>query len=239
MTDTTTRPLRVLSLFSGVGGFDMGLEAAGMETVAQVEWDPKCQTVLARHWPDVPKWADVCDVRGADLPECDVVAFGSPCQDLSVAGKRAGMVEGETRSGLFYEAVRIIKELQEHGRSAARTPVRWVIWENVVGALSSNGGADFGAVLDAMAGLGAVDVQWRVLDAQYFGVPQRRRRVFVVARLDPGAVGREQVLPLGASVRRNPAARGEARPGAAAGPAGGAPGGGLPDVAGTLGGGER
>ena len=227
-----TAPLRVVSLFSGVGGFDLGLERAGMVTVAQVEWDKKCQSVLARHWPDVPRWGDVQEVNGADLPDCDLVAFGSPCQDLSVAGKRAGMVEGETRSGLFYEAVRIIKELQHDGRGPA-----WVVWENVVGALSSNGGRDFGAVLDAMAGLGAVDVQWRVLDAQFFGVPQRRRRVFVVARLDPRAAGREQVLPLGARVRRNPAPGGEARPGAAAGPEGGAPGGGLPTVAGTLGGG--
>jgi len=228
-----TAPLRVVSLFSGVGGFDLGLERAGMTTVAQVEWDKKCQSVLARHWPDVPRWGDVSEVKGADLPDCDLVAFGSPCQDLSVAGKRAGMVEGETRSGLFYEAVRIIKELQHDGRGPT-----WVIWENVVGALSSNGGRDFGAVLDSLAGLGAVDVQWRVLDAQFFGVPQRRRRVFVVARLDPRAAGREQVLPLGASVRRNPAARGEARPGAAASTAGGAPGGGIPDVAGTLGGGS-
>ena len=223
-----TAPLRVVSLFSGVGGFDLGLERAGMVTVAQVEWDKKCQSVLARHWPDVPRWGDVQEVNGADLPDCDLVAFGSPCQDLSVAGKRAGMVEGETRSGLFYEAVRIIKELQHDGRGPA-----WVVWENVVGALSSNGGRDFGAVLDAMAGLGAVDVQWRVLDAQFFGVPQRRRRVFVVARLDPRAAGREQVLPLGARVRRNPAPGGEARPGA------GAPGGGRPPAAAPLGGGGR
>lgn len=206
-----TKPLRVVSLFSGVGGFDMGLERAGMVTVAQVELDKKCQGVLRRHWPDVPKFSDVSDVHGSDLPPCDLVAFGSPCQDLSVAGKRLGMVDGETRSGLFYEAIRVIREIQEHGRSAARTSVRYVCWENVVGALSSNGGADFGAVLDSLAGLGAVDVQWRILDARWFGVPQRRRRVFVVARLDPRADGREQVLPLGACVRRNPASRGEAR----------------------------
>jgi DNA (cytosine-5)-methyltransferase 1 len=197
--------LRVLSLFSGVGGFDLGLERAGMTTVAQVEWDPKCQSVLRRHWPNVPKWHDVADVRGADLPDCDLVAFGSPCQDLSVAGKRAGMVAGETRSGLFFEAIRIIKELQEDGR-----PPAWVVWENVVGALSSNRGHDFAAVLDALGELGAVDIQWRVLDAQHFGVPQRRRRVFVVARLDPGAIGRPQVLPLGEGVRRNPASCDEA-----------------------------
>ena len=209
--------MNVLSLFSGVGGLDLGLERAGMTTVAQCEWDAKCQQVLARHWPDVPRWGDVSDVRGSDLPDCDLVAFGSPCQDLSVAGKRAGMVEGETRSGLFYEAIRIIKELQDEQRGPA-----WVVWENVVGALSSNGGRDFGAVLDSLADLGAVDIQWRVLDAQWFGVPQRRRRVFVVARLNPGAAGRPEVLPVGASVRR------DSSPGSEAGQ----------DVAGTLGGGS-
>jgi DNA (cytosine-5)-methyltransferase 1 len=192
--------VRVLSLFSGVGGFDLGFERSGMSTVAQVEWDAKCQQVLARHWPDVPRWGDVSDVNGADLPDCDLVAFGSPCQDLSVAGKRAGMVEGETRSGLFYEAIRIIEELQHVGRGPA-----WVVWENVAGALSSNGGRDFGAVIDSLADIGAVDIQWRVLDAQWFGVAQRRRRVFVVARLDSGAEGGPQVLPVGASVRRDSA----------------------------------
>jgi len=212
-----TYTLQVLSLFSGVGGFDLGLERAGMTTVAQVEWDAKCQQVLARHWPDVPRWGDVSDVHGGDLPDCDLVAFGSPCQDLSVAGKRAGMVEGETRSGLFYEAIRIIKELQDEQRGPA-----WVVWENVVGALSSNGGRDFGAVLDSLADIGAVDIQWRVLDAQWFGVPQRRRRVFVVARLHPGDAGRPEVLPVGASVRRDSAPSSETGQ----------------EVAGTLGGGS-
>lgn len=216
--------MNVLSLFSGVGGFDLGLERAGMTTVAQCEWDTKCQQVLARHWPDVPRWGDVSDVNGSDLPDCDLVAFGSPCQDLSVAGKRAGMVEGETRSGLFYEAIRIIKELQDERRGPA-----WVVWENVVGALSSNGGRDFGAVLDSLADIGAVDIQWRVLDAQWFGVPQRRRRVFVVARLDSGAAGGPQVLPVGASVRRDSAPGREAQQAVADLTANGVGAGGGPD----------
>lgn len=176
-----------------------------MVTVAQCEWDKRCQQVLRYRWPDVPKWSDVSDVRGAELPDCDLLAFGSPCQDLSVAGKRAGMVKGETRSGLFYEAIRIIEELQHDGRGPT-----WVVWENVAGALTSNNGLDFAAVLDSLAELGAVDLQWRILDAQWFGVPQRRRRVFVIARLDPRAAGGEQVLPLGARVRRNPPPGGEA-----------------------------
>jgi DNA (cytosine-5)-methyltransferase 1 len=192
--------LRVISLFSGAGGFDVGLERAGMVTVAQVEWDKHCQSVLRRHWPDVPKWSDICDVRGADLPGAHVVAFGSPCQDLSVAGKRAGMVAGETRSGLFYEAIRIIKELQNVGQ-----PPAFVVWENVAGALSSNRGHDFAAVLDSLGELGAVVIEYRLLDAQWFGVPQRRRRVFVVARFDSGAGSCEQILPFGASVCRDSA----------------------------------
>ena len=97
--------MKVLSLFSGVGGFDMGLENAGMETVFQCEWDKHCLTILDRHWPDVPKWDDISTLTGkhilAGVPVIDVVAWGSPCQDLSVAGKRAGL-EGGT-SNLFYE----------------------------------------------------------------------------------------------------------------------------------------
>jgi len=227
--------LRVGSLFSGVGGFDLGLERAGMTTVFQVEWDDKCQSVLRRHWPDVPKWHDVSDVRGADLPTCDVLAFGSPCQDLSIAGKRAGMVEGETRSGLFYEAIRIIEELQDDGRGPT-----WVVWENVAGALSSGKpkGADFGAVLDTLAELGAVDIQWRVLDAQFFGVPQRRRRVFVVARFGAGAEGGSQVLPLGARVRRDSASGRGSGQGTSGSSEDGTRSGRVPTVAGTLGGGS-
>lgn len=173
MTDPTT----FVSLFSGVGGFDMGLEAAGWQCVAQVEWDKHCLNVLHHHWPDVPKWADVRTVHGANLPVADVVAFGSPCQDLSLAGTRSGFVDGGT-SNLFFEAVRVIKEMRD--ATSGMYP-RIVVWENVAGSLSSNKGEDFAAVLDTLADIGAVDIGWRVLDARWFGVPQRRRRVFVVA----------------------------------------------------------
>jgi DNA (cytosine-5)-methyltransferase 1 len=176
--------MKVLSLFSGVGGFDMGLENAGMETVYQCEWDKHCLTILDKHWPDVPKWDDVSTLTGkhilAGVPVIDVVAWGSPCQDLSVAGKRAGLEGG--RSNLFYEGIRIIKELRKE--TNGQYP-RISIWENVVGALNSNKGADFGVILDEMAEAGALVIEWAVLDAQYFGVPQRRRRVFVVAIFDP------------------------------------------------------
>ena len=176
--------MKVLSLFSGVGGFDMGLENGGMETVFQCEWDKHANSILYKHWPDVPKWDDVSTLTGkhilAHAPVVDVVAWGSPCQDLSVAGKRAGLEGG--RSGLFHEGIRIIKELQEE--TNGQYP-RISIWENVVGALNSNGGADFGIILNEMAEAGAVAIEWSVLDAQYFGIPQRRRRVFVIAIFDP------------------------------------------------------
>jgi DNA (cytosine-5)-methyltransferase 1 len=176
--------MRVLSLFSGVGGFDMGLEQAGMTTVFQCEIDKHCQQTLNYHWPDVPKWDDVTTLTGEYILQhtdgIDVVAWGSPCQDLSVAGKRAGL-EGE-RSGLFHHGIRIIKELRE--LTNEQCP-QWSIWENVAGALSSNGGADFGKVLQEMDESGACFSEWRILDAQYFGVPQRRRRVFVVSRFHP------------------------------------------------------
>jgi DNA (cytosine-5)-methyltransferase 1 len=176
--------MRVVSLFSGVGGFDMGLEAAGMTTVFQCEIDKHARAVLDYHWPDVPKWDDVSTLTGAHILEAtggvDVVAWGSPCQDLSLAGKRAGL-SGE-RSGLFHQGIRIIKELRELSNGTYPT---WSIWENVVGALSSNGGADFGEVLHEMDEAGACFSEWVVLDAQYFGVPQRRRRVFVISCFDP------------------------------------------------------
>ncbi len=193
--------MKVLSLFSGVGGFDMGLENAGMETVFQCEWDKHANSILYKHWPDVPKWDDVSTLTGkhilAHAPVVDVVAWGSPCQDLSVAGKRAGLEGG--RSSLFHEGIRIIKELQEE--TNGQYP-RISIWENVVGALNSNGGADFGVILNEMAEAGAVAVEWSVLDAQYFGIPQRRRRVFVIAIFDPLLANRcpSPLLPVAESL---------------------------------------
>lgn len=181
------------SLFSGVGGFDLGFDRTGFECVFQVEWDKHCQQILAKHWPEVPKWLDVQEVNGAEIPPCDVLIFGSPCQDLSVAGKRAGL-DG-TKSSMFYEATRIIKEMRNATESVYP---RVVVWENVPGALSSNNGADFGQVLDTLAECGAVDIQWSILDAQHFGVPQRRRRIFVVAIFDPTAAEQcpETLLPV-------------------------------------------
>jgi DNA (cytosine-5)-methyltransferase 1 len=161
--------MRALSLFSGVGGIDLGLERAGVETVGQVEIDPARRRVLAKHWPDVPRKDDVRDVKDADWcgDSIDLIHGGFPCQDLSVAGKRAGLA-GE-RSGLWFEFHRVI---------AAFNPA-WCLIENVPGLLSSNEGRDFAVILQGLVELG-YGVAWRILDAQYFGVPQRRRRVFVI-----------------------------------------------------------
>jgi len=196
--------MKVLSLFSGVGGFDLGLERAGMRTVFQCELDPHANKVLEQHWPDVPRWGDISTLTGAHVlqhaPVIDVVAWGSPCQDLSLAGKRAGL--GGERSGLFHEGVRIIKEIREI--TNGKYP-RISIWENVAGALSSSDGADFGQVLYEMDEAGACFSEWRLLDAQYFGVPQRRRRVFLVSVFDPATAARcpDPLLPVSESLRRD------------------------------------
>ena len=196
--------MKVLSLFSGVGGFDLGLERAGMETVFQCEWDKHATKILERHWPEVPRWDDVSTLTGKHIlnhaPVIDIVAWGSPCQDLSVAGKRAGL-EG-SRSGLFHEGIRIIKELRKETNNVYP---RISLWENVYGALNSNKGADFGVILDEMAEAGSLVQEWRVLDAQYFGVPQRRRRVFLVSVFDTATAARcpDPLLPVSESMQRD------------------------------------
>jgi DNA (cytosine-5)-methyltransferase 1 len=196
--------MNVVSLFSGVGGFDLGLEQAGMKTIYQCEWDKHATNILQRHWPHVPKWGDITTLTAQEIlrhgQNPDVIAWGSPCQDLSVAGKRAGL-EGE-RSGLFHEGMRIIKELRKETNNVYP---RISIWENVAGALSSNRGADFGIILDEMAQAGAMVIEWAMLDAQHFGIPQRRRRVFVIAIFDP-AIARncpDPLLPVSQSLRGN------------------------------------
>lgn len=161
--------LEAVSLFTGIGGFDLAAEQAGMRVTGQVEIDPFCNRVLSRRFPDMLSMEDIRDVRGTEFGSPDVVVFGSPCQDLSVAGKRAG-IQGE-RSSLFFEAARIIGECRP----------AFAVWENVYGSLSSHGGADFKSVLDAFRELGSPDIAWRTIDSQHAGVPQRRRRVFLVA----------------------------------------------------------
>lgn len=186
------------SLFSGVGGFDLGCDKAGWKCEWQVEWDEKARNVLDYHWPDTQKYGDICGISGKDLTPVDVITFGFPCQDLSTAGKRAG-IDGE-RSGLFFEATRVISEMRH--TTGGKFP-RIVIAENVRGLLSSDGGKAMGRCLNEMAIIGAVDIEWRILDAQYFGVPQRRRRVFIVASFNPRTTGSREILSNKESLSRN------------------------------------
>lgn len=171
--------LRVISFFAGIGGFDLGLERAGMKVVAQCEIDKFCQSVLKKHWPDVHLFSDIKEVKVSDLPDAEVWTGGFPCQDVSLAnqGKRKGLA-GE-RSGLFFEFKRLVE---------AKKP-KWIILENVPGLLNSNNGEDFRTILDSLGKLG-YDIAWRILDAKYFGTPQRRRRVYIVGSLGgPGSAG--------------------------------------------------
>jgi DNA (cytosine-5)-methyltransferase 1 len=180
--------MKVLSLFSGIGGFDLGFERAGMEVVGMCEIDRHAQAVLQRHFPNATLHTDVRSVvyeRGA----VDVVCGGFPCQDLSVAGKRRGL-DGE-RSGLWFEFQRIIDVAEP----------AWVVIENVPGLFSSNGGADFAVIIQWLAQRG-YGVGWRVLDSQGFGLAQRRKRVFIVGSF--GTPHGCTLLLEPESVRRNP-----------------------------------
>ena len=167
--------MKVRSLFSGVGGIDLGLERAGMEVISQCEREPYRRQILSRHWPDVEVTDDVTEVS-YEHGTADLLCGGFPCQDLSVAGRRKGL-DG-ARSGLFFEFARIADECVPEGG--------WILIENVPGLLSSKSGRDFGVILSTLADLGFHDIAWRILDSRYFGVPQRRRRVFILARRSVG-----------------------------------------------------
>lgn len=174
--------LKVASFFSGIGGIDLGLERAGMEVVFQCEILKFGQKILKRHWPNVRLEGDITQVKASDIPDdVDVFAGGFPCQDLSLAnqGKRKGL-EG-ARSGLFYTYADLIEKKRP----------RWVFIENVPGLLNSAKGEDFRVVVSTLDELG-YGVSWRVLDAKFFGTPQRRRRTYIVASL--GTLGAAEVL---------------------------------------------
>lgn len=168
--------MKFISLFSGIGGFDLAFERAGMECIAVCEIDKNAQSVLRRHFPKAELFDDVRKVgkKTHERKSIDLVCGGFPCQDVSIAGKRAG-IAGE-RSGLWFEFARIIDELEPN----------WVVIENVPGLLSSNNGKDFAVIVQWLAQRG-YGVTWRILDAQYFGVPQRRRRVFIVGSFGNGS----------------------------------------------------
>lgn len=232
------------SLFAGIGGFDLGFEHAGFRCAWQVEKDDACRSLLARHRPDVSRFADVCECGAHNLPAVDVICGGFPCQDLSLAGNRVGLAGA--RSGLFYEMMRVCYELRP----------RFLVWENVPGLYSScscrrcrrhcqdcfavagadegtclvcgsdqlrgrvlrnHRGADLFALISALGYIGYPGA-WTLLDAQFFGLAQRRQRIFgVFARRDIGAARCAEILSLAARMPWNTEARPAARAGVAAG----------------------
>lgn len=174
--------LTMVSLFAGIGGFDLAAERAGVTLTAAVEIDPQAAGVLRHHWPDLALFDDVRKVTGDDLraagfvPERGILTGGFPCQPFSVAGRRRGMGGGDDRGELYWEISRLLADLAP----------RWVVLENVPGLLSIDGGRTMGTILGDLGRLG-YGFAYRVLDAQHFGVAQRRRRVFVVGCLGDGA----------------------------------------------------
>lgn len=196
------------SLFDGSGGFPLGGLISGITPLWASEIEPFPIRVTTKRLPQMKHYCDVSAQNGADLPPVDIITFGSPCQDMSVAGKRSGL-DGE-RSSLFYQAVRIVKEMR--CKTNGKYP-RFVVWENVQGAFSSNKGEDFRAVLSSLCKIKREDyavpelpngkwdnagcimgedfsLAWRLFDAQYWGVPQRRKRIYLVADLDGGSAGK-------------------------------------------------
>ena len=194
------------SLFDGSGGFPLGGMISGITPLWASEIEPFPIRVTTKRLPFMKHYGDVSKLDGSKLPPVDIITFGSPCQDMSVAGRRAGL-DG-SRSNLFYEAVRIVREMR---KATNGEKPRYIVWENVPGAFSSNGGEDFKAVLDTIrrvkdpkadtprpakwpnAGCILADdhsVAWRVFDAQYWGVPQRRKRIYLVADFTGGCAGK-------------------------------------------------
>ena len=182
------------SLFAGVGGFDLGFERAGGECLWQVEWDKFAQGVLRRRFPGVPLFGDIQKVTADDLETPDVICYGFPCQDISQANNNRKGLDGD-RSGLFYHATRLFREFTRRGRG-----VRLTVAENVAGLLNVDDGKGLARVLRELAECGFVS-GWATLDAQHFGVPQRRRRVFVVS--SSGAERPERVLAFTEGLRRH------------------------------------
>jgi len=162
--------IRYLSVCSGIEAASVAWEPLGWTPVAFAEIDPFPSAVLKHRFPNIPNLGDFTRITAADVGPIDLLVGGTPCQSFSVAGLRGGLADD--RGNLALEFLRL----------ADRTRPRWLVWENVPGVLSSNGGRDFGAILGGMVELG-YGFAYRVLDAQYFGVPQRRRRVFVVGYL--------------------------------------------------------
>ena len=181
--------MNFISLFSGIDGFDSGFELAGMECIGKAEQDRWCNAVSRFHSPNIKRVLDVKEINRSTFPIPDLICAGVPCQDVSIAGKRAGL-DGE-RTGLFFEFARIVKIFKP----------QWLVFENVPGLLSSNGRRDFARVLGELGECGYM-LAYRVLDSQYFGVAQRRRRVFIVGSLGNGRC--TEILFESESLCRNP-----------------------------------
>ena len=206
--------LKLGGLFSGQGGLELAGMLSGIDLAWSVEVDPNPMRVLKTRFPNARHYSNVSEMKGGSLEAVDVITFGSPCQDLSVAGKRKGMKhslngdEDATRSGLFFDAVRIIEEMRE--TTGGKYP-RFAVWENVAGAYSSAKGEDFRRVLEELCQVADVNAEvpmfgkwpgngeiigngyslaWRTLDAQYFGVPQRRRRIYLLVDYQGDSAGK-------------------------------------------------
>ena len=230
--------MTLASLFDGSGGFPLAGALSGIRTVWAAEVEPYPIAVTRSRFPMMQHLGSVTEVHGDKVQPVDVITFGSPCQDLSVAGKRAGIHDGQ-RSNLFFEAIRIIKEMR--AATNGRYPT-FAVWENVPGAFSSNQGDDFRCILQEfveICGNGTVprpdkgkwksagevvgdgySVAWRQLDAQYWGVPQRRKRIYLVADFAGGRAG--EILFEREGMQGHPAACGTTGQGAAAYAAGSA-----------------
>jgi len=172
-----------LDLFSGIGGFHLGFEKAGYEVQSYFsEVDKYAIDVYSNNFKDAKYVGSVTDVCGGELPKIDVITFGSPCQDFSLAGKRKGM--GGDRSSLITEAIRLISECRPS----------LFVWENVKGTFSSNNGEDFWAIIQAFANIGGYRLEWQLLNTKWF-LPQNRERIYLVGYLTDGSGG--QVFPIG------------------------------------------
>ena len=206
MEQQNSKAMTLGSLFDGSGGFPLGGVLAGITPIWSSEIEPFPIRVTTARFPNMKHYGDISTIDGSELEPVDIISFGSPCQNLSVAGKREGL-DGD-RSSLFYEAIRIIKEMRE--ATNGKYP-RYIVWENVPGAFSSNKGEDFKAVLTEICKVkdeqvsiskpakwenagrimgDGYSVAWRLLDAQYWGVPQRRQRIYLVADFDGESAGK-------------------------------------------------
>lgn len=206
MEQQNNKSMTLGSLFDGSGGFPLGGVLAGITPIWASEIEPFPIRVTTARFPNMKHYGDITTIKGSELEPVDIISFGSPCQNLSVAGKREGL-DGD-RSSLFYEAIRIVKEMRE--ATNGKYP-RYIVWENVPGAFSSNQGEDFKAVLNEICKVkdeqvsiskpskwenagrimgDGYSIAWRLFDAQFWGVPQRRQRIYLVADFDGGSAGK-------------------------------------------------